>query len=77
VFGPHMENFAALAKALVSNTAAIQISDTETLESAVTELLRDIDARQRLVRNAQGVLREHQGATARAAALVHALEPRQ
>ena len=59
VFGPHMENFAALAKALVSNTAAIQISDTETLESAVTELLRDIDARQRLVRNAQGVLTEH------------------
>ena len=76
VFGPHMENFAALAKALVSNTAAIQISDTETLESAVTELLRDVDARQRLVRNAQVALREHQGATARAAALVHALEPR-
>jgi 3-deoxy-D-manno-octulosonic-acid transferase len=76
VFGPHMENFAALAKALVSNTAAIQISDTETLESAVTELLRDVDARQRLVRNAQEALREHQGATARAAALVHALEPR-
>jgi 3-deoxy-D-manno-octulosonic-acid transferase len=73
VFGPHMENFAALAKALVSNTAAIQISDTETLESAVTELLRDIDARQRLVRNAQVALREHQGATARAAALVHEL----
>ena len=77
VFGPHMENFAALAEALVSNTAAIQISDTETLESAVTELLRDVNARQRLVRNAQIALREHQGATARAAALVHALEPRQ
>ena len=76
VFGPHMENFATLAKALVSNKAAIQITDTDSLESAVTELLRDIEARQRLVQNAQAALREHKGATARAAKLVHALEPR-
>jgi len=77
VFGPHMENFAALAKTLVSKDAAMQVNDTGSLERALAELLGDNDARQRLVRNAQVALREHQGATARAAALVHALEPRQ
>jgi 3-deoxy-D-manno-octulosonic-acid transferase len=76
VFGPHMENFATLAKTLVSKDAAMQVNDTGSLERAVAELLGDNDARQRLVRNAQVALREHQGATARAAALVHPLEPR-
>ena len=76
VFGPHMENFATLAKTLVSKDAAMQVNDTGSLERAVAELLGDNDARQRLVRNAQVALREHKGATARAAALVHAFEPR-
>jgi len=76
VFGPHMENFATLAKTLVSKDAAMQVNDTGSLERALAELLGDNDARQRLVRNAQVALREHQGATARAVALLHALEPR-
>src|SRR5438128_4017119 len=75
VFGPHMENFAMLAKRLVSNNGAIQVSDTDSLEGAVAELLRDGDARKRLVQNARAVLSEHQGATARAAALIHELNP--
>jgi hypothetical protein len=37
----------------------------------ITELLHDSDARQRLVQNAREVLNAHQGATARAAALIH------
>src|SRR5436305_8340681 len=45
VFGRHMENFAMLAKRLVSNNGAIQVSDTDSLEGAVAELLRDGDAR--------------------------------
>ena len=73
VFGPHMENFAALTKTLVSSNGAIQVSDAESLERAVDELLRDSDARQRLVQNAHKALSEHEGATARAAALIHAL----
>ena len=73
VFGPHMENFATLTKTLVSNNAAMQVKDTDSLERAVAELLRDSESRQRLVQNAHAVLREHQGATARTAKLVHDL----
>ena len=73
VFGPHMENFATLAKALVSKKGAIQVRDIDSLELAIAELLRDSDARQRLVQSAHEVLSEHQGATMRAAMLIHEL----
>jgi 3-deoxy-D-manno-octulosonic-acid transferase len=73
VFGPHMENFAALAKTLVSKKGAIQIRDADSLELTIAELLRDSEARQRLVQRAREVLSSHQGATARAAALIHEL----
>jgi 3-deoxy-D-manno-octulosonic-acid transferase len=75
VFGPHMENFAMLAKALISKNGAIQVRDANSLERAIVELLLDSDARQHLVQNAHEVLAPHQGATARAAALVHELRP--
>ncbi len=74
VFGPHMENFATLAKALVSKKGAIQVRDADSLERVIVELLCDSDARQRLVQNAREVLNAHQGATARAAALIHELK---
>jgi len=77
VFGPHMENFATLAKTLVSNNAAMQVNDTDSLERAVANLLRDSEARQRLVENAHAALNEHKGGTARTAKLVHELGPRQ
>ena len=76
VFGPHMENFATLAKTLVSNNAAMQVNDTDSLERAVGELLRDSESRQRLVENAHAALGEHEGATARAATLIHELQPK-
>ena len=73
VLGPHVENFATLAKALVSKKGAIQVRDIDSLELAIAELLRDSDARQRLVQSAHEVLSEHQGATMRAAMLIHEL----
>jgi 3-deoxy-D-manno-octulosonic-acid transferase len=76
VFGPHMENFATLAQTLVSNDAAIQVSDTDSLVRTVAELLRDDKARQRLVQNAHAALSEHQGAATRTATLMHGLGPR-
>ena len=76
VFGPHMENFATLARTLVSNNAAIQVNDADSLEGALGELLRDSESRQRLVENAHAALREHAGATARAATLIHELQPK-
>jgi 3-deoxy-D-manno-octulosonic-acid transferase len=76
VFGPHMENFATLAKTLVSNNAAMQVNDTDSLERTVGELLRDSESRQCLVENAYAALNEHKGGTARTAKLVHELGPR-
>src|SRR5262249_10726344 len=76
VFGPHMENFATLATTLVSNNAAMQISDSDSLERTFSELLRDGEARKRVVQNAHVVLSEHKGGTARTAELVHRLGPK-
>jgi 3-deoxy-D-manno-octulosonic-acid transferase len=75
VFGPHMENFATLAKTLVSRKGSIEVHDIDSLERAIAELLRDSEARKRLVQRAQEVLSEHQGATTRTAALIHELNP--
>jgi 3-deoxy-D-manno-octulosonic-acid transferase len=77
VFGPHMENFATLTEALVSKKGAIQVRDGDSLERVIVELLLDSELRQHLVQNAHEVLATHQGATARAAALVHNLKPAQ
>jgi 3-deoxy-D-manno-octulosonic-acid transferase len=74
LFGPHMENFSALAQTLVANKAAIQVSDANSLRLAATELLRDPGVRSRLVANARNVLAVHRGATARTAKLVSDLK---
>jgi 3-deoxy-D-manno-octulosonic-acid transferase len=76
VFGPHMENFATLAKTLVSSNAAMQVNDADSLERTVGELLRDSESRQRLVKNAHAALNEHKGGTARTARMVHEFGPR-
>jgi 3-deoxy-D-manno-octulosonic-acid transferase len=73
VFGPHMENFATLAKTLVSKNGAIQVRDADSLEMAVEKLLSDGKARQQVVENAREVVTEHRGATARVAALINEL----
>ena len=70
LFGPHMENFAALARDLVKNTGAIEVASPESLQENLASLLRDPDACARLVLNAQRVLAAHRGATARTAELI-------
>ena len=70
LFGPHMENFSALAQALVAHDAAIQIRDPNSLQEKIAWLLRDREAALQLVANAQAVLAPHDGATARTATLV-------
>ena len=74
LFGPHMENFSALAQALVANEAAIQILDPNSLQEKIAWLLRDREAALRLVANAQAVLARHSGATGRTARLVMELK---
>jgi 3-deoxy-D-manno-octulosonic-acid transferase len=70
VFGPHMENFATLAKSLVANNGAVQVNDIYELEQAAEKLLRNEELRQSLVQNAEKVLARHRGATARTAQLI-------
>jgi 3-deoxy-D-manno-octulosonic-acid transferase len=60
----------------VSRQGAIRIHDIDSLERTIAELLCDSEARERLVQSAREVLSEHQGATARTAALIHELNPR-
>ena len=74
VFGPHMENFARLARSLLESGAAVQVSDAESLGRAVAELLRDSHSRARLAENAQHVVAVHRGATQRTAELVASLK---
>jgi 3-deoxy-D-manno-octulosonic-acid transferase len=75
VFGPHMENFAALANALVAERGAIQVTSATELRRAMTSLLANPDDREEMVQNARKVLDAHRGATARAAQLVVDLKP--
>lgn len=70
LFGPHMENFSALTRALIANNAAIQVPDSDSLQEKIAWLLRDPDATSHLVANAQAVLARHSGATRRTAKLV-------
>ena len=70
LFGPHMENFSALAQALVANKAGVQIRDPNSLQEQIAWLLRYRDAALQLVANAQAVLARHRGATERTAAIV-------
>ncbi len=74
IFGPHMENFLALARSLLAHEAAIEVRDAETLGQRVAELLRDPDVRRRLVENAEHVLASHRGATQRTAELLMSLD---
>jgi 3-deoxy-D-manno-octulosonic-acid transferase len=76
VFGPHMENFAVFARSLVERNAAVQVHSAGELQRAIVDLLRDLDARARLVANARDVLATHTGATARTAKVILELQKR-
>lgn len=69
LFGPHMENFASLAKSLVAQGGAVQVDSVTELRRAMTHLLANPEEREKMVVNARQVLEIHRGATARTAAL--------
>jgi 3-deoxy-D-manno-octulosonic-acid transferase len=73
VFGPHMENFAALADDLVAGGGALQPDGELALTDTLRDLLRDAPARERLVHRARAVLDAHRGATDRTAQLLESL----
>lgn len=75
LFGPHMENFAALAKSLVARQGAIKVDSATELRRAMANLLANPERREDLVKNARAVLDAHRGATARTAQLIVDLRP--
>jgi 3-deoxy-D-manno-octulosonic-acid transferase len=72
VTGPHLHNFAEIAHRL-DHAGALRIgTDADAVERALDELLRDADARQRMVAAGQALVETGRGALARTMAL---LEP--
>lgn len=62
VFGPNMQNFAAIAAAFVEAGGALQVPDAAALETTIAELLAAPDRRAEMGRKAIRVVRENTGA---------------
>ncbi len=70
IFGPHMENFAALAAHLLASGAALQLASAEELAPTLHRLLSDPTLQARLAAAAGSALTSHRGATAQTARLI-------
>jgi 3-deoxy-D-manno-octulosonic-acid transferase len=70
IFGPHMENFASLAKQLIEDQGAVCVDNSQQLIEQARRLLRDPAEREKLVTNALRVVLPHREAAARTAALI-------
>jgi 3-deoxy-D-manno-octulosonic-acid transferase len=76
VFGPHMENFAALATQLTREPAsALQVPNPDILLLVLQQLLTDPSGCQELGHRAQSAVAAHAGATQRTAALLLQASP--
>ncbi|MEA3213772.1 MAG: 3-deoxy-D-manno-octulosonic-acid transferase [Chthoniobacter sp.] len=75
VFGPHMENFAALVGLLLSQDAAVRADEPASLTQALATLLHDPALRLSLGNSARRALLEHRGATTRTAAALLRASP--
>lgn len=65
LFGPHMENFADVARQFVSQDGAVQVRNGAELEQALAELLANPSRRQQLGANALKVAQQNSGAVER------------
>jgi 3-deoxy-D-manno-octulosonic-acid transferase len=70
VFGPNMQNFAAVARAFLDEGAAMQVSDAAGLERALGELLSDDRRRADIGARARRVVQANLGATERTVQLI-------
>jgi 3-deoxy-D-manno-octulosonic-acid transferase len=70
LFGPHMENFTALANALVAQGAAVRVNSATELRRAISQLLANADRCEKMVQNARNTLDLHRGATVRTAQFI-------
>lgn len=76
VFGPNMQNFAAIAEAFVREGGALQVRDAAGLEAAVAGLLADPARRAQLGEAARRVVRTQAGALERTVEMIVAGIPR-
>ena len=65
VFGPHMENFADVAREFVARGAAVQVRDAAELEETLAGLMRDGARRARLGAAAHALVDANRGAARR------------
>jgi 3-deoxy-D-manno-octulosonic-acid transferase len=70
VFGPHMDNFAEIARQFVEKSGAVQVRDSKMLEKVLGELLTDQFQRAELGRNALLVVSENLGAIERTVEMI-------
>jgi 3-deoxy-D-manno-octulosonic-acid transferase len=76
VFGPNMQNFAAVTQSFVAQDGAVQVRSATELETALAELLADEARREQLGSNAAKVVRENLGAIERTVdMIVERLDP--
>ena len=70
VFGPNMQNFAAVAASFLSEKGAVQVRNGEELERALADLLADSARREEVGRNALKVVRANLGAMDRTVEMI-------
>ena len=65
IFGPNMQNFEAIARSFVQESAAVQVADAPALEAAIATLLENPDHAAQLGANALKVVSSNIGALER------------
>jgi len=75
LFGPHMQNFADIARIFLDAGAAIEVRNEAELESALRDLLARRERCEELSRKAQAVVAENRGATNRTVSAMKELLP--
>jgi 3-deoxy-D-manno-octulosonic-acid transferase len=75
VFGPHMHNFAEIARTFIENRGAVQVQADAELEDVLVELLSDPVKRAGLGAAARALVEANRGARARTLAVITQLLP--
>jgi len=75
VFGPHMQNFAEIARSFLEHDAAVQIHSARELEETLIDLILNRDRRERLGDAARALVEANRGAKERSLEAIATLLP--
>jgi len=75
LFGPHMQNFAEIARVFLDAGAAVQVRDEGELESVLRDLLASRERCEELSRKARAVVAENRGAASRTVSAMKEILP--